>query len=793
MANASEDGDGVVQADGSGANKGRPNGGTDADEHLASIRPHAASRGIPAPERGILRPAAPMGGSHALWLGREFVYTLNSRLAQQNVPVNVPLPPHNASAAVTSLLGGVWRRWSGVERAQASAGTPTADTRVPALKAVRFRIEDLAHTYPIAGDCAPGTEAETRVRVDAEHTKRLARFYSRALTPQELQRLYRLCCRAREERPNPAVVQVLDGAQRWADARVRTLDLTGIDLAKEYAPVADLLSARLGVDALLLEDCGLTDRGIHAFAHAVHASASVRRLSVAGNGALRDGWRALGALLQESTTLRHLDVSENALSRVAMERLLAPLLVRTARAPLDTLRVEQCALRTATVDVMAHAVRGSCVRHLSLRRNGLPAEAANALALLLRDYADAAHPAVVALELEHAFPTPPLYATHEQSVVAAALVQDEARAAGRARAEMLRTLVARARAFQHALARTPVLGGLQTLDLKTNQLRGGIAPLAAALRRNRRLRVLSLADNELDPSALALLGDALRYNTSLETLDMSHNPCAGPDIAGVHSLRVALAVHPRLKRVFLPGTCLVPEAAVALAECLPDVSQLVHLDVVRNPIGIVGLMALAEGIQRSVPIRCLDVDVKTNNDQWVRTASTIYDVCRRNTDAAQARASTTAAKQLVRTPLERSALVTALAAEKEDDLPEALALNEELGGAIAAAVQRSPRADAPDTPAAKTLAETLAIDTAVPLKDEPASPALSRANGLLCEESAVFRMAMERARTDDTSAGDASGDSADTGAATARLGEPLYDEEKSGDELRKQLLDRGHG
>ena len=73
---------------------------------------------------------------------------------------------------------------------------------------------------------------------------------------------------------------------------------------------------------------------------------------------------------------------------------------------------------------------------------------------------------------------------------------------------------------------------------------------------------------------LAQLADALQQNTTLETLDVSRNPCCGTDLAGIAALRVALAIHPRLRRVFLAGTHMMADGAIALArEQLPAVAE----------------------------------------------------------------------------------------------------------------------------------------------------------------------------------------------------------------------------
>lgn len=120
-----------------------------------------------------------------------------------------------------------------------------------------------------------------------------------------------------------------------------------------------------------------------------------------------------------------------------------------------------------------------------------------------------------------------------------------------------------------ALDALPRLGALRTLDLKGNDLRvsfvlllflgllinciykGGITYMAQVLKRNRTLKVLNLSENKLDVQCLVSIAEALvshpsapntssitdsyaqKYNSNLETLDLSKNPCCGPDLDGV--------------------------------------------------------------------------------------------------------------------------------------------------------------------------------------------------------------------------------------------------------------------
>lgn len=81
-------------------------------------------------------------------------------------------------------------------------------------------------------------------------------------------------------------------------------------------------------------------------------------------------------------------------------------------------------------------------------------------------------------------------------------------------------------------------------------LQSGVSYIAQVLKRNRTLKVLNLSENKIDSLGLLAIAEALvrflvfcspskltrleqKLNTTLETLDMSLNPCCGPGLDGV--------------------------------------------------------------------------------------------------------------------------------------------------------------------------------------------------------------------------------------------------------------------
>lgn len=619
----------------------------DDDETHGAVRPLPPSKARTQPGRSILRAAPPLAND-TLWAGREWLYSVNARLAQKNVAVQVPVPDGH-------LLGHMLRRWHGRQ-----PSTPPEHMHDAGLRHVHFRTEDLSHTYPISRTRAPAHEAETRERIESEALDRARRLCGRPWSACELESLYRVCCRAREDAPHASIIHVLAQAALWPQARARTLDFADTALAPHAVALADMLCAPTGVQVLRFDRCGLDTDAVRALAAAVFASHSVHTLSLADNPGIQTrGWRAVGALVQDDRVLRHLDLSHHALSTSSWRAVLSPL--TRGHSTLQTLRLDHSALRPAHLECVAEAVRASSLQHVSLRHNGLGDGSAPRLSRMLMDWDEHARPAIEDIERVGVVTVPAtddLYGDESQlHVITSLLHGHDAPHAPSRRHERREAIIARAQAFQHALSDIPARGHLLTLDLRGNALHDADAAiLATALRRNRTLRVCSLADNHITPHGLACIADALRYNTTLETLDLSGNPCGGPALDGVLRLRVALAVHPRLKRVVFADTQLAAEGALVLAECLPDAEHLVHLDLTRNPLGLVGMLGLAAGTRRNASLRCLDVSLE-DDPAFVEAARDVYTHCAHNTHTALAHAPPGVH---VQRPLDKSALARAL-------------------------------------------------------------------------------------------------------------------------------------
>lgn len=134
--------------------------------------------------------------------------------------------------------------------------------------------------------------------------------------------------------------------------------------------------------------------------------------------------------------------------------------------------------------------------------------------------------------------------------------------------------------------------------------------------------------------------DGQKYNTSLETLDLSKNPCCSPLLTGIHSLRTALSLNTTLKRLFLSSTLLTSPGAIALAEFLPEATALLHLDLTRNELDLAGVLALSRGLRGNTVIRCLDVDIPPGEEEFAGACRDILASCVRNTEEAERKSNT---------------------------------------------------------------------------------------------------------------------------------------------------------
>lgn len=290
-------------------------------------------------------------------------------------------------------------------------------------------------------------------------------------------------------------------------------------------------------------------------------------------------------------------------------------------AGLTSLRLESCAIKNPALDALAHGIRCSALKHVSLRKNRIGVTGAVALAVMIRDYelpsggaggaAEAsssstaaaakaanghaqaslfpsgmfsptislsedrpASPRLGAADLRNGDAMPPVVPPKSAAATASGPVQHRTSSAsvhsapanpvtarleavaaqatatsGPARSASLlstaSTLVDepddgsdsfgfgperdrnRGRAHAHAHEREaqrhaelkarlrkqidalPRVGCLLTLDVRSNEIKGGVSYISQVLKRNRTLKVLNLSDNKIDAQGLTSIAEAL--------------------------------------------------------------------------------------------------------------------------------------------------------------------------------------------------------------------------------------------------------------------------------------------
>ncbi|RMZ70340.1 cell wall biogenesis mhp1 [Pyrenophora seminiperda CCB06] len=128
-------------------------------------------------------------------------------------------------------------------------------------------------------------------------------------------------------------------------------------------------------------------------------------------------------------------------------------------------------------------------------------------------------------------------------------------------------------------------GVCQGIDLGGNDLRPWIGKLCESIThyKDSRLWALCLQDTGLTPDSLKTLFPALTSLPSFKFLDLSHNRGLFLGETSLCLLRKYMPQLKELKRIHLMNVDMTPEAAIAIAEILPDCPQIAHINILENP------------------------------------------------------------------------------------------------------------------------------------------------------------------------------------------------------------------
>ncbi|GAN08442.1 hypothetical protein MAM1_0205d07954 [Mucor ambiguus] len=392
-------------------------------------------------------------------------------------------------------------------------------------------------------------------------------------TSSQLLSLYEFVCRNKQEPTIDLFVSALI-TQPQATFLTR-LDLTNQPIDRfNIAPLADIMCIDFGLRELVLNQCGLEDDAVKILMSSLLENDKIQHLSLANNPKLTSlAFKYIAIYIKGASQLVSLDLSSTRPDKKSVQYLTAATLKHDISSPipsLSSLLLNGCNLRAPQLEALSTSIRKSntSLHHLSIRGNRIGVQGALLIGVMLRDYDN------------------------------------------------------KDMAFK----------GIERLFLDNNDLsQGGIQYIAQALRRNQSLRYLSMCECKIDAKDCILLGEALKYNQYLERFDIGYNPLMTPNMDGITSIRQALNVNRSLKDLCLADSALSTEAAIALAECLPENSSLVRLDLSRNPnIQIAGLLALSVSIKMNRTITFIDINIPKEDKDMVEIHNGILAACTKN-------------------------------------------------------------------------------------------------------------------------------------------------------------------
>ncbi|KAI0471349.1 RNI-like protein [Xylaria cf. heliscus] len=370
-------------------------------------------------------------------------------------------------------------------------------------------------------------------------------------------RIYRRCCQLRETDILTKITgQLPKTTEGCADGIIEKLDLTGYYLSlSDLETLADFLAVVPFRD-ICLENCGLTDEGVRVILSSLlgvrkqstrHRRSTIKTLGPASQGGVVerlvlknnkigiDGWRHICLFINMCRSIKYLDLS---------------------------------GLRFPTVVEPPK----SALSHLGHHGHSAPAPSDVSL-LLSKSLADRlAGPELELLNLG----ATGLTSGQLQCVIDGMLKSGVSRL-GLSHNNLDVTGVEQvARYLRNARC--------EGLDLGGNNLRDHMEIIAGAIDSHDALWALSLANCNLDASSLCKLFPKLLKLTNFKFFDLSHNQALFESEQNATSLlRRYLPKLDSLRRLHLADVSLSSEQAIALAEILPEVKSLAHINILENP------------------------------------------------------------------------------------------------------------------------------------------------------------------------------------------------------------------
>ncbi|KAI4280671.1 MAG: hypothetical protein L6R38_004272 [Xanthoria sp. 2 TBL-2021] len=420
-------------------------------------------------------------------------------------------------------------------------------------------------------------------------------------------RIYRRCCQLRE---TPILKRITEQISLPSACPIATPGIIScLDLSGYWMQLPDIITlgdylAVVPVKKLILEDCGLGDEAVRVILAGLLAAKTseqtkhnkklarncypehkakleqlgvVEKLSLKNNTKIGvEGWRHVSYFINMSRSLKAIDLSGIPIPQPSL----------ATSSPPNTSQLPQSAwdIPTLLQKSIAERQAGSELEELVM----------GACAL----------------------------STDMIETIVEAVVRCRIRRLGLAHNDLSRE------GLQH-IVRYLQLNFCEGLDLGGNDLREHLYLLADVLDQNNPLYALSLADCKLSPSSISSLLPSLVRLPNFRFIDLSHNRdlfATRPNALGL--LRKYLPQLPIIKRVHLMDVAMTSEHAIALAEILPEIRTLAHLNILENHL-ISGLASakdeagqeeacalyasLMAAVRVSKTIVCIDIDVPTED------------------------------------------------------------------------------------------------------------------------------------------------------------------------------------
>ena len=373
-------------------------------------------------------------------------------------------------------------------------------------------------------------------------------------------RIYRRCCQLRESMIQKRVAEQLSSPTAYdltSPGLVGSLDLTGFKMSLvDLTTLGDFLAV-VPVRRLILEDCGLTDEAVRVvlagllsaktaeqMRHNRHLTKNsspssresleqrgiIEKLSLKNNPRItRNGWKHISLFIHMSRSLKAIDLS---MIPFPHDELLSTSPGAGERKPPSDI--------VATFSrAVGSRLGGSRLEELVMGECNLT--------------------------------------TEDIEAIVDAIMQCSCTRLGLANNNLTKNGL-------YSVIKYVSTGKCEGLDLGGNDLSNNLTLLCDTFGKENALYALSLADCNLSPLLIRPLLNALLLLPNFRFIDLSHNrDLFTTQPSALHLLRKHLPHMLHLKRLHLADVDMSPEDAIALAEVLPEMPNLAHWNILRNP------------------------------------------------------------------------------------------------------------------------------------------------------------------------------------------------------------------